>query len=72
MIRMFSVAMGVSLQRIAALVFVLLTREGPESWFAESVWIGFALGVAAAEVWIRSTRRQRVAHPALSALEPVT
>lgn len=70
MLRMFSVAIGISTVRIVGIVLAVVTREGPESWFAQSVWIGFALTVAAAELWIRSTRRRPV--PALEATGIIT
>ncbi|HUF22733.1 MAG TPA: DUF2306 domain-containing protein [Vicinamibacterales bacterium] len=56
MIRMFAVAIGVSMVRVAGTVLLLVTRQGPEAWFGHSVWIGFVTTVALAEWWVRRTR----------------
>ena len=56
MIRMFAVAIGVSTVRLAGIGFALATREPPSVWFGQSVWVGFALTLIAAELWIRGTR----------------
>lgn len=61
MIRMFAVAIGVSTVRLAGIAFALATGEGPSVWFGQSVWVGFALTVVAAELWIRGTRPRPVA-----------
>ncbi len=58
MMRMFAVALGISTVRIAGTVLAVVTREGPATWFGASVWIGFAVNVALAELWIRLTRGQ--------------
>ena len=57
MIRMFAIALGVSVQRVVGTAFLLVTREPPSVWFGASVWMGFAIAAAAAELWIRATRR---------------
>lgn len=59
MIRMVAVALGVSMVRLSGLGLMLMLHEGPEVWFGLSVWIGFSITSAAAEVWIRSTRERR-------------
>ncbi len=56
MIRMFAVAIGVSVVRLVGSVWAAITLQGPETWFGYSVWIGFGVTVAAAELWIRRTR----------------
>lgn len=60
MIRMLGVALGVSTVRLVGIALALLTREGPQVWFGLSVWLGFALTLAAAELWIRGTRPRSV------------
>lgn len=57
MIRMFGVALGVSVQRVIGTVLIVFTGEPPSVWFGESVWLGFVLAAGAAEGWIRATRR---------------
>jgi uncharacterized membrane protein len=57
MIRMFAVAIGVASVRVAGIILAFITLKGPEAWFGYSVWIGFVVTVAAAEWWIRRTRR---------------
>lgn len=59
MIRMFAIAIGVSTVRLTGIAFALATREGPHVWFGQSVWVGFALTLLAAELWIRGTRPAR-------------
>jgi uncharacterized membrane protein len=66
MIRMFAVALGVSAQRVIGSVMLLVTREGPAEWFGESIWMGFAVTVGTAELWIRGTRRRPGAPPAVA------
>lgn len=56
MIRAWAVALGVSMQRMAGVVLLVLTRTGPDTWFGPSIWIGFATTVALGEYWIRRTR----------------
>ncbi|HUO84907.1 MAG TPA: DUF2306 domain-containing protein [Thermoanaerobaculia bacterium] len=56
MIRMCGVAFGVSTVRLVGIALALVTREGPETWFGASVWIGFVITTAAAELRIRGTR----------------
>lgn len=61
MIRMLGIALGVSTVRLVGIALALLTREGPHVWFGLSIWIGFALTLAVAEVWIRATRPRATA-----------
>ena len=62
MIRVFAIALGVSVVRLVGLALVLIGGVRPAVWFAHSVWIGFLLTLAAAELWIRGTRpRQAMA-----------
>lgn len=73
MIRMFAIAIDVSVVRITGTVLGALTREGPEAWFGQSVWIGFVITLALAELWIHRTRglsgnAQGVAVPAVLSL----
>ena len=56
MIRVFAIALGVSVVRLVGLAIVLITGGRPALWFAHSVWIGFFLTLAVAELWIRGTR----------------
>lgn len=79
MIRMFGVALGVSVQRVVGTALLLVTAEPPSVWFGESVWLGFGLAAAAAELWIRATRHPvsppgvalpAGAAPSFSAAEP--
>jgi len=60
MIRMLGIALGVSTVRLVGIALALLTREGPHVWFGLSVWLGFALTLAVAELWIRGTRPRAV------------
>ena len=59
MIRVFAIALGVSVVRLVGLGFVLTTGVRPAVWFAHSVWLGFLITLAAAELWIRGTRPRR-------------
>lgn len=68
MIRMFAIAIGVSTVRLAGFPLLLLTRKGPEAWFGHSIWIGFGLTLAVAELWIAATRRRPAAPPFAVAL----
>jgi uncharacterized membrane protein len=54
MTRMFGIAIGVALQRVMAMICAAVTLRGPESWFALSVWLGFGIGAASAEILIRT------------------
>ena len=56
MIRVFAIALGISVVRLVGIAFVLLTGVRPAVWFAHSVWIGFLITLAVAELWIRGTR----------------
>lgn len=56
MIRMFSIALGVSIIRIVEPVLVSLTGTGPQEWFGPSLWIGWLFALAVAELWIKRTR----------------
>jgi uncharacterized membrane protein len=60
MIRMFSIALGVSIIRIVEPVLVFVTRIGPQEWFGPSLWIGWLIALAVAEIWIRHTRNRFV------------
>lgn len=62
MIRMFSIAIGVSAVRLVGAVFLVVLGRGPEAWFGESVWIGFGLTFGAAELWIRRRAAPGAAH----------
>jgi hypothetical protein len=55
MIRMWGVALGVAMQRVVGTILLFVTREGPDLWFGPSIWIGFGITVAVAELWIRRT-----------------
>jgi uncharacterized membrane protein len=56
MTRMFGVAIGVALQRVVGIVSAVLTQRPPHAWFALSIWLGFLIGTASAEMVIRSRR----------------
>ena len=61
MIRMFSIGLGISTVRIVGLVLLLIIpTRSLELRTGLSFWIGFALTFAAAEFWIRHTRRRGV------------
>lgn len=66
MIRMFAIAMGVSMVRLTGGVLILTTQAGPEFWFGYAMWIGFAATSLVAELWIRHTRRTNRGHIARS------
>ena len=64
MIRAFGVALGISAARIAGVSLdFILTPAGVavRTVFALSLWIGFGVTIAAAEIWIRRTRRHTFA-----------
>jgi uncharacterized membrane protein len=64
MIRMFGVAIAVSMVRLTGIFLAVVTREGPDAWFAAAVWIGFSLTAGCSELWIHYTRREEAAaHP---------
>jgi hypothetical protein len=56
MIRMLAVGLGVGTVRVIAAPLILLTGQRPLELMGAAFWLGFALPVAAAEWWIRSTR----------------
>lgn len=56
MIRVFAIALGISVVRLVGLAIVLAAGVRPALWFAHSVWIGFLITLAVAELWIRRTR----------------
>jgi uncharacterized membrane protein len=61
MIRAYAIAIGISTVRVVMLVFdIALAPAGfrlPEV-FVLSIWVGWAISVGAAEIWIRYTRRR--------------
>lgn len=66
MIRAFAIGVGIASVRIVVLTLdVLLTPRGfsPEWIFAVSLWVGWAATLAAAESWIRYSRRRVEASP---------
>lgn len=56
MIRMFSVAVGITIVRLVDGVLFAFTTTGPLEAIWLSFWIGGALSLAVAELWIRYTR----------------
>jgi uncharacterized membrane protein len=56
MIRMLAVGLGVATVRLIAVPLILVTGQRPLELMGVAFWLGFALPVAAAEWWIRSTR----------------
>ncbi len=61
MIRMFSIGLGISTVRIVGLLLlVVIPARSLELRTGLSFWIGFALTFAAAEFWVRHTRRRGV------------
>jgi uncharacterized membrane protein len=67
MIRAFSIAIGISTVRIVAAVLDLaFTPAGlrPPHLFALSLWMGWAMTLGAAELWIRYTREYARTPPA--------
>ena len=59
MIRAFAIAIGISTVRVVGAVFdVTLTPAGirPPEIFVLSIWVGWAITLGAAEVWVRYTR----------------
>lgn len=61
MIRMFSIGLGISTVRIVGLVLLpIIPSRSLELRIGLSFWIGFALTFAAAEFWVRHTRRRGV------------
>jgi len=55
MIRAFAIALGVSSIRVIATLMQLFVKTTPERTVAVSFWMGWALTLAAAELWIRAT-----------------
>ncbi|MBV9361830.1 MAG: DUF2306 domain-containing protein [Betaproteobacteria bacterium] len=60
MIRMFSVAIGIAVMRMLAIVAVLVVKAGPAVVNPRAtgllLWVGWSLSLAVAELWIRRTR----------------
>jgi len=56
MTRMFGIALGAGVQRLIATICVVVTRRGPETWFPLSLWLGFGISAAAAELVVQSKR----------------
>jgi uncharacterized membrane protein len=59
MIRAFAIAVGIGIVRLVSGVLdIALTPMGlrPTSLFALSLWVGWGIGLAAGELWIRYTR----------------
>jgi hypothetical protein len=66
MIRMFAVAVGISVIRVVGVASVFITGTdgiGRDS-FALSLWLGWLLTLAVAELWIRRTRGDPVVESA--------
>jgi uncharacterized membrane protein len=61
MIRMFSIGIGISTVRVIGLVVYAITGASFEVMAGASFWLGWSLTFAAAELWIRHTRPQRIA-----------
>lgn len=59
MIRMYSLALAVGLIRVIGLLLVWLTPVGIREGFNWSLWSGFVISLAAAEIWIRRGRMAR-------------
>lgn len=59
MIRMFSMAIGISVMRVMAMLAVLMSGADPVTprAFGVLLWTGWLVTLAAAELWIRYTRR---------------
>ena len=55
MIRAFAIAIGVSSIRVIATFMQIFVKTTPERTVAISFWLGWALTLAAAELWIRAT-----------------
>jgi uncharacterized membrane protein len=61
MIRMFALALAIAVIRvIGAPMDIAMTALGvrPQAMFAATIWTGWLLSMAGAEVWIRATRRR--------------
>jgi len=61
MIRMFSLGLGIATVRIIAVPLLAGTNIGLNESAAFSFWAGWLATFTAAELWIRYTRRQRIA-----------
>lgn len=57
MIRMFSIALGVSVIRIVMGSFFAMTHQFSSAAFGLSFWLGWGVSLATAELWIRRTGR---------------
>jgi hypothetical protein len=62
MIRAFAIGLGISTFRVALPVLMLLGASFTEAWDTVT-WLGFAINLVIAEVWINLTRRE-AARPA--------
>lgn len=69
MIRMFSIAIGVSTVRIVDLALAFIVRNRPRDLFAPALWIGWLLTFTVAETWVRYTLRR--SNIQANSLEPV-
>ena len=56
MIRMIAMAIGIGTVRLVSVGIVLLVRATFVTQFVLSMWIGWVLSIALAELWIRHTR----------------
>ena len=60
MIRMFAVALGIAVMRMGLLAAIVILDLGLEAFepgvFGASLWIGWLVALAGAEIYIRSTR----------------
>jgi uncharacterized membrane protein YozB (DUF420 family) len=56
MIRVFALAMGVATIRVFVGLFAILLQYGFEEAFGTAFWLGFAVNLVVAEVWINKTR----------------
>ena len=66
MIRLFAVALGAAVVRMAGLVLYIITGARPLDLLGISFWIGFAVSVLFGEVLIRSPLAQRDREAAVS------
>jgi hypothetical protein len=56
MIRMFALSLGVATVRLVAIPMILWTGRRPLELIGFAFWLGFAIPVAAGELWIQVTR----------------
>jgi len=57
MTRTFGIALGAPVQRLFATLCAAVTMRGPATWFPLSLWLGFGISAAAAELLVRSKRQ---------------